>query len=82
MRPHLLPVVTALISIVLTGCMVGPDFHSPAAPQTQAYTKAPVPKQTVSVPAAGAAGKAQHFIAGKDIPADWWYLFRSPSLII
>lgn len=60
------------LGMMTTSCMVGPDFHSPSAPQVNAYTKSPLPLKT--------AGKAQFFIAGETIPAAWWYLFRSPAL--
>ena len=25
-------------------------------------------------------GASQKFISGKDVPAEWWYLYRSPAL--
>jgi NodT family efflux transporter outer membrane factor (OMF) lipoprotein len=68
----------AAISIALTACAVGPDFHAPAAPPTELYTPAPQPQVTVDAP--GAAGKAQTFVTDRDIPADWWTLFQSESL--
>lgn len=71
---------TLLISTALCGCMVGPDFHSPHAPQTNSYTEKPSPKKTVSVANVGASGKAQYFISGEDISASWWRLFHSEKL--
>jgi NodT family efflux transporter outer membrane factor (OMF) lipoprotein len=68
----------AAISIALTACAVGPDFHAPAAPPTEHYTPGPQPQVTVDAP--GAAGKAQTFVTDRDIPADWWTLFQSESL--
>ncbi len=65
---------------LLAGCMVGPDFHSPAAPKTQSYTKDPLPAKTVDTPTAGKSGKAQEFVSGADISAQWWALFHSESL--
>lgn len=64
----------------LSGCMVGPNFHSPNPPQTKSYTEAPAPTKTISIPHAGKAGKAQHFNLCQDIPAKWWTLFHSPEL--
>ncbi|MBS0359585.1 MAG: efflux transporter outer membrane subunit [Proteobacteria bacterium] len=64
----------------LTGCMMGPDFHSPDAPKTKSYTKSPLSKKTASAPLKGSAGKAQHFVKVDDIPEEWWTLFRSPAL--
>lgn len=74
--------VFALIGSGLTACMVGPDFHSPAAPQTSSYTNPSehMPSKTVAVAGAGNAGVAQCFGCGQDIPAQWWTLFHSPSL--
>ncbi|MBV8495609.1 MAG: efflux transporter outer membrane subunit [Gammaproteobacteria bacterium] len=63
---------------MLAGCAVGPNFHEPAAPATAHYTRAPEPAGTVAAP--GAAGVAQRLDAGRDVPADWWTLFRSPAL--
>src|SRR5579871_5193933 len=69
-----------MLSVTLTGCKVGPNFHTPCAPKTQTYTKSPLPVKTASIPAAGTAGKAQFFSCGQDIPAEWWTLFHSPEL--
>lgn len=72
-----LVVVSAL---VLMSCTVGPDFHTPAAPNAESYTTSALTAQTVSTPGGGKAGKAQHFMQNRAIPANWWYLFHSPSL--
>jgi NodT family efflux transporter outer membrane factor (OMF) lipoprotein len=69
-----------LLSSVLTGCMVGPDFHPPHAPQLNAYTESPLPAKTARTPAAGKGGKAQTFVSSQNIPMEWWHLFRSPVL--
>lgn len=62
----------------LAGCMVGPDFQKPEAPQTDTYTESPLPYQTVG--SNGFAGHAQVFKVGGDIPEQWWELFESPKL--
>lgn len=62
----------------LSGCAAGPDFKRPDAPVAAAYTVQPLAAQT-SV-ADTAQGEAQHFVAGQDIPFDWWTLFQSPQL--
>ncbi len=67
--------VTAL---AVGGCAVGPDFHRPAAPKTDGYTPTALPQQTVSAP--GVGGAAQRFVAGQEIPAQWWTLFHSEAL--
>jgi NodT family efflux transporter outer membrane factor (OMF) lipoprotein len=67
-------VATAL----LTSCAVGPDFHEPAPPETERYTAGPLPLRTASTDTRD--GQAQHLDPGRDLPADWWTLFRSPAL--
>ncbi len=67
--------------LALASCAVGPDFKPPNAPADAsggAYTPAPMPPQTVSAP--GAAGAAQSFAVGQDIPAQWWQVFHSDAL--
>jgi NodT family efflux transporter outer membrane factor (OMF) lipoprotein len=64
--------------LALGGCTVGPDFVRPAAPTDTGYTPEPLAAQTTSVKVRG--GEAQHFLADRDIPGDWWTLFRSQPL--
>ncbi len=64
--------------LALAGCAAGPDFHKPAAPDVQTYDTRPTPARTVSAPVAG--GEAQNLESGKDIPGDWWRLFRCAPL--
>jgi NodT family efflux transporter outer membrane factor (OMF) lipoprotein len=74
-------VAALLTMLALSACAVGPNFHSPKPPDTEHYTRAPQPTETVGTPGAGgAAGAAQTFSADRNIPADWWTLFHSPSL--
>lgn len=60
--------------------MVGPDFHKPCTPHRSRFTNAPLPKKTASTAGLKSAGKAQHFIPGRDIPGDWWKIFHSPII--
>ena len=62
----------AVLAGLLAGCTLGPDFQSPDAPATQAYT-APGEVKT------GARG-AQAIAMGDKVTAEWWTLFRSPAL--
>jgi NodT family efflux transporter outer membrane factor (OMF) lipoprotein len=64
--------------MVLASCAVGPDFRVPAAPEITRYTVEPLATQTTSTDALD--GARQHFIEGRDIPQEWWALFKSPSL--
>jgi NodT family efflux transporter outer membrane factor (OMF) lipoprotein len=71
-------IAPALIAAAVAGCAVGPDFKQPEAPKTNSYTSAALPEETVSTP--GRAGAAQRFMAGEEIPAQWWTLFHSEPL--
>ena len=73
-------VVIVLVLETLTGCMVGPDYRSPEAPQVKSYTSPHLPLKTTTVPSMGAAGKAQYLAAGQDLPAEWWFLFHSQAI--
>jgi NodT family efflux transporter outer membrane factor (OMF) lipoprotein len=65
-------------ALVLGGCAVGPDFHEPQSPRTASYTSAPLPAETAG--ADTRAGAPQRFVAGEDVPAQWWTLFHSEAL--
>jgi NodT family efflux transporter outer membrane factor (OMF) lipoprotein len=68
----------ALCGCALGSCTVGPDFHAPAAPDTQRYTRGPQPASTVA--ASGAAGIAQSFESSDHAPRTWWTQFQSDAL--
>ena len=81
LKSHLpLFAMMVLLSATLTSCMIGPDFHPPAAPQIDSYTESPKPLKTINAPKAGKAGKTQHFTYDRDIPGNWWYIFHSRAL--
>jgi NodT family efflux transporter outer membrane factor (OMF) lipoprotein len=64
---------------LLTRCIaVGPDFLHPAAPPVSRYTKEPLASRTSATDAP--TGRAQRFVQGRDIPQQWWRLFRSHAL--
>ncbi len=70
---------TALAAVMLlTSCAVGPDFLHPAAPEITRYTREPLAAATsgATVP----MGRRQVLLEGRDIPDQWWTLFKSPSL--
>ncbi|MHB1057421.1 MAG: efflux transporter outer membrane subunit [Rhodanobacter sp.] len=75
--PMRLPLVAAA-ALAMAGCAVGPDFQRPAAPDVSTVAAGPLPSATASANVAG--GQAQHFVAGGDIPAQWWTLFHSAEL--
>ena len=69
------PLALAGGALLCAGCTVGPDFVAPSAPPVDRYTTAPQPKAT-----AAAQGEVQDFVPVRDLPGDWWTLFRSPAL--
>ena len=63
--------------LLVSGCKVGPNFKTPAAPSTTGYTPAPL-TQTSAANVTG--GETQHFAQGLDISGNWWTLFHSQPL--
>jgi NodT family efflux transporter outer membrane factor (OMF) lipoprotein len=68
--------VSALL--LTTGCVVGPRFKKPAAPDVSGYTPAAI--STTSTTPNVTGGEAQHLTNGSDIPGEWWTLFHSQPL--
>lgn len=68
------------LSVLTSGCKVGPNFHTPQGPATSQYIQNKSVKKTVSDPASKAAGKAQYFQLGRDIPSEWWHVFHSKGM--
>lgn len=69
-----------VIGSLLSGCMVGPNFHTPKSPDVARYTAKPLPAHTANTNAGGNAGKSQTYAYNRDIPAEWWQLFHSPAI--
>lgn len=65
--------------VAQAGCLLGPDFVSPAAPPVRQYTREPV-----SMTGMGDQDQDQEqpqlLLIGADPPAQWWRLFGSPAL--
>jgi NodT family efflux transporter outer membrane factor (OMF) lipoprotein len=72
-------VVWTAAAMLLSACAVGPDFQHPPPPEVARYTPEPLAPRTAAT-ADVRGGQAQHFINGRDIPGEWWVLFRSPPL--
>lgn len=70
----------SFIGIAMAGCMLGPDFKAPAAPQVKRFTTSPLPAKTTTAHSPKTSGKAQHFLNGRNVPKDWWTLFHSKPL--
>jgi len=66
------------LAALLAGCAVGPDFAPPPAPEVKGYTPEPLAAKTAAAAVPG--GAAQSFVAGMDIPGQWWTLFHSEAL--
>src|SRR5262245_47945384 len=62
-------------ALLMSSCAVGPDFERPEAPPVNGYTVGRLPAST-----AAADGQTQRFHQGRDIPGEWWSLFRSKAL--
>ena len=54
----------------LAGCTVGPDFRRPDPPPVASYVPGPAP----------AAPGMPALVVQRDLPAEWWRVFRSPVL--
>ncbi len=71
-------ITTAVVTVVMTGCAVGPNFRPPEPPSTNVYTAEAMPPETASAP--GTGGAAQRLVPGREIPEQWWTLFHSAPL--
>ncbi|MER2519611.1 MAG: efflux transporter outer membrane subunit [Bdellovibrionales bacterium] len=70
--------LAAPLSFMIIGCAVGPDFVRPTAPSASSYDSEKLPDQIGALGSPN--GATQTFVHGRDIPAEWWTLFRSPAL--
>jgi NodT family efflux transporter outer membrane factor (OMF) lipoprotein len=61
-----------IVATALCSCAVGPNFKKPDVPPVKDYLAQPPPEQT--------GADAQKYVAGQDIPGQWWTLFHSPAL--
>ena len=72
---------TALVvaaAVLASSCAVGPNFHKPEAPASAGYAPEALPEASSSTDIHG--GEVQHYVAGRDIPFQWWQLFQCPAL--
>lgn len=70
--------LAAMVSMMVSGCTVGPDFRQPADPVAGSYTATPLQQQN-AVPARDEIG-GQRLVAGQELPAQWWRLFGNQEL--
>lgn len=73
-----LRLTVGVLIAAMSACAVGPNFKRPTPPSAGTYGSAPMQGDTASTESDG--GDAQHFVAGMDIPSQWWTLFKSPPL--
>lgn len=66
------------VLLLVSGCVVGPDFQRPKAPAVDGYTPKPL-AATASAPNVP-GGEEQRFVKDMEIPQQWWALFESPPL--
>jgi NodT family efflux transporter outer membrane factor (OMF) lipoprotein len=83
LRMDIAAAAAAGLAAGIAACAVGPNFKRPTPPADSGYGAAPSAGATAA--AEGAAGNAQRgdaqrFVAGMDIPSEWWTLFKSPKL--
>ncbi|PWB83159.1 MAG: histidine kinase [Methylocystaceae bacterium] len=73
------PAALALVAAsLLSGCAVGPNFVAPAAPTDAGYASGKLSATTQSALVAG--GASQRLAVDRDIPGEWWKLFRSKQI--
>src|SRR6202790_441549 len=77
-RPLIRTVLLVGSVVLCASCAVGPRYHRPEAPANAGYAPAPLPQTSASAPVHG--GEAQRLVSGRDIPFEWWELFKSPAL--
>jgi NodT family efflux transporter outer membrane factor (OMF) lipoprotein len=72
-------VLAGVAATLVASCAVGPNYKTPDPPRTPGFVPVgALPATTSSAPLPG--GNAQNFVAGLDIPGQWWTLFQSPEL--
>ncbi|NGM38498.1 efflux transporter outer membrane subunit [Methylobacterium sp. DB0501] len=70
----------ALAAASASACMVGPDFQGATPPPVTRYTKEGLRNPQVTSEDVKKGAVAQTFAAGRDVPGEWWTLFRSKAL--
>lgn len=71
-------IASALMTMLFSGCALGPDFTRPPSPDTKSYTTGKPSNRITTT--SSTSGAAQSLALGKDIQGQWWKFFRSPPL--
>jgi NodT family efflux transporter outer membrane factor (OMF) lipoprotein len=72
--------VPTALSLLLSACMVGPNFEKPAAPSTQHYDAQAEQTLAGTNKQADKGADVQHIDIGKQLQGDWWSTLGSPKL--
>jgi len=76
-------IAAVCLAAASAGCAVGPNFKRPAAPAATDYGSASARQSVAPVQSEapdGAATDTQRYVAGMNIPGQWWRVFGSPEL--
>ena len=71
-------IVLTILSVVISGCAVGPNFNPAAVPDVTGYVKGNLASANPGKGPPYVAG--QRFITGADVSARWWAAFKSQPL--
>ncbi|MGP9812857.1 efflux transporter outer membrane subunit [Rhodopseudomonas sp. NSM] len=72
------PIWAVAGSLLLAGCMVGPDFEPPLPPDASGYT--PQARLRPAMASEIAGGTPQSFVEARDVGGQWWREFGSPQI--
>ena len=70
--------LSCIATVAIAACATDP-LRQPEIPVAARYTPTPVAIAGPPQPACTAAARSS-FVAGRDIPGEWWTLFQSPAL--
>jgi NodT family efflux transporter outer membrane factor (OMF) lipoprotein len=68
----------SMLSAVISGCAVGPNFQPESAPNANGYLPGKLASPTAD--RSGPRVAAQHFVNGADVSTRWWAAFKSQPL--
>lgn len=77
-RRAIVATAASILSAVISGCAVGPDFAPAPVPDVNGYLPGKLASPNAGAGTAGVA--AQHFLTGADVSARWWSAFKSRPL--
>jgi NodT family efflux transporter outer membrane factor (OMF) lipoprotein len=66
-----------VVGTILSGCLVGPNYHRPPLAQNAGYIQN---SKTSVTTTASKFESSQQFTSDQDVPARWWTEFNSPEI--